>query len=56
MVAAVPTCQKHVLRLRSIDQEHIAGVKTGVPTVRVVAIWKTQKAFGLPWASSVRSP
>src|SRR5689334_22475765 len=56
MVAELPTCQKTFLGCAPPARMTLRGAVTpGPPTVRVLAIWKTQTAFGLPWASRVRS-
>ncbi len=47
MVAAVPTCQKTFLACAPLTSSTLCGPE-GVPAVSVVAIWKTQKAFGSP--------
>ena len=53
MVAAVPTCQNTFLACAPFTRS-ILRCDCGVPTVNVVAIWKTQDAFGSPLASRVK--
>jgi hypothetical protein len=54
MVAALPTCQNTFLACAPLTRMTLRGA-AGAPTISVVAIWKTQTAFALPWASRVRS-
>ena len=57
MVAALPTCQKTFFACAPLASVTLCGnAAPGPPTVSVVAIWKTQTAFALPCASSVRLP
>ncbi len=55
IVAAVPTCQYTFLAWAPLTRRTLR-LDEGVPTVNVDAIWKTQKAFGSPFASRVRFP
>ena len=54
IVAALPTCQKTFLAWAPLIRMTLRGAPAA-PTVREDAIWKTQTAFALPWASRVRS-
>ena len=54
MVAALPTCQKTFLAYAPWMSRTLRGDVS--PTVSAAAVWKTQTALALPWASSVRGP
>src|ERR1019366_2490046 len=54
IVAALPTCQKTFLACAPLIRMTLRGAPAA-PTVSVEAIWKTNMAFALPWASRVRS-
>jgi hypothetical protein len=54
IVAALPTCQNTFLACAPLMSITLRGA-AGAPTISVVAIWKTQIAPALPWASRVRS-
>ena len=54
IVAALPTCQKTFAAWAPLIRITLRGAPAA-PTVSELAIWKTQTALALPWASSVRS-
>src|SRR5687767_12679581 len=54
IVALLPTCQKMFFGCAPPTRMTLRG-SAGAPTIRVLAIWKTQTASGLPCASRVRS-
>jgi hypothetical protein len=49
-------CTTYITNKHFVSSTRLTLLEAGEPTVNEDSAWKYQTAFGLPWASSVRSP